>query len=50
VATDTPAYPFSLITRVVVLALLGLGLVIVLDRRAAQAGRQAGRMQPAGAA
>jgi hypothetical protein len=52
VAIDAPAYPLGLIARVVVLALLGLGLAIVLDRRRAahKQRRQAGSMQPGGAA
>jgi hypothetical protein len=52
VAPDTPTYPLGLIARVVALALLGLELAIALDRRRAarKQQRQAGRMQPAGAA
>jgi AraC family transcriptional regulator, transcriptional activator FtrA len=52
VATDAPAYPLGLSVRVVVLALLGLGLAVVLDRRRAarKQRRQTGRMQPASAA
>jgi hypothetical protein len=51
VAVAAPVYPLGLIVRVVVLALLGLALAVVLDRRRAarKQGRQASSMRPASA-
>ncbi len=51
VAVAAPVYPLGLIARVVVLALLGLALAVVLDRRRAarKQGRQARSMRPASA-